>query len=211
MIDSPLLVLELGFERTAVIGYRPDVLWKLPARLYAYEPLSHTLFQQSLSLGPRNDIRSLAQRLVSPWLRRRSECEVARSALVFRITAIAHDDSKRGELCGIRIPFYASLRIERSPCPRHLNPQGHHVLRTYRVSKQVASARGPNDKEGRRPENRGRGPLYDGARQAGAVTSGSSPPGSRRAPAPYPGRRSRCARLPGSGRTPVPVPGGRPG
>ena len=109
-------------------------------------------------LGPRNDIRSLAQRLVSPWLRRRSECEVARSALVFRITAIAHDDSKRGELCGIRIPFYASLRIERSPCPRHLNPQGHHVLRTYRVSKQVASARGPNDKEGRRPENRGRGP-----------------------------------------------------
>jgi hypothetical protein len=44
MIDSPLLVLELGFERTAVIGYRPDVLWKLPARLYAYEPLfSHPL------------------------------------------------------------------------------------------------------------------------------------------------------------------------
>ena len=45
MIDSHLLVLKLGFERAAAIGYRPDVLWKLSALLYAYEPPSHTLFQ----------------------------------------------------------------------------------------------------------------------------------------------------------------------
>ena len=120
MIDSHLLVLKLGFERAAAIGYRPDVLWKLPALLYAYEPPSHTLFQLSLSLGPGNDISSLAQCFVSPRLRRRRESEVARSALVFWIPAIAHDVSELGESGGIRIRVYTSLRIERSPCPGHL-------------------------------------------------------------------------------------------
>ena len=45
MIDSHLLVLKLGVEKAAAIGYRPDVLRKLPAFLYAYEPPSYTLFQ----------------------------------------------------------------------------------------------------------------------------------------------------------------------
>lgn len=45
MIDAHLLVVKLGFERAATLGYRPDVLWKLSALLCAYEPPPHTFFQ----------------------------------------------------------------------------------------------------------------------------------------------------------------------
>ena len=114
MVYTLCSIFQLSLKGASVSRDRPDILWKAPASLLAYQSLTNSFPEQPKGVRLVKYTNCIAQCLVSPRLGWRVQLEISRVALVLGIASVLDGTDQPVQLIGVAVLAYPAFEIEPS-------------------------------------------------------------------------------------------------